>query len=176
MQRSEEEKRKADLVRNKNYREANAEKLKEKRRAYVAANRERITARDRERNQARYQANRDKILARSAKHYEDVVKPRRSQDPEFVLHVRARKYGLTASELRSAFERQGSCCAICRAKIPLEGAGGAHVDHDHDTDEVRGFLCSGCNQALGLMKDSPGRLRAAAAYLDRRQPKLRLVR
>jgi hypothetical protein len=40
------------------------------------------------------------------------------------------------------------------------------VDHCHDTENVRGFLCSRCNKALGFMRDRPDLLRAAADYLE----------
>lgn len=42
-----------------------------------------------------------------------------------------------------------------------------HVDHDHTTGAVRGFLCSGCNSALGLVKEDPERLRKLAEYIER---------
>lgn len=40
------------------------------------------------------------------------------------------------------------------------------IDHDHATEEVRGLLCPNCNTTLGLMGDSPARLRALAAYVE----------
>lgn len=41
------------------------------------------------------------------------------------------------------------------------------LDHDHATDTFRGWLCSGCNVALGLLGDSPERAAALAAYVRR---------
>ena len=38
------------------------------------------------------------------------------------------------------------------------------IDHDHRTQKFRGFLCSACNRALGIMADDPELLRALALY------------
>lgn len=42
-------------------------------------------------------------------------------------------------------------------------------DHNHHTGAFRGWLCNGCNSALGFAGDDPQRLRALALYLDARQ-------
>jgi hypothetical protein len=39
-----------------------------------------------------------------------------------------------------------------------------HVDHDHTTGEVRALLCSGCNSAMGMLKDDLYRMQALLAY------------
>lgn len=75
-----------------------------------------------------------------------------------------KKYGLTLEKYKSMEDSQKGVCAICLGppgKKPL------HVDHCHTSKEVRGLLCSTCNMAIGLFKDSPDILRAAASYLDR---------
>lgn len=68
-------------------------------------------------------------------------------------------HGLTADEARQAVE--GKACEICGGKDRL------YVDHCHTHGHRRGVLCSNCNTVLGLMADSPDRLRAAADYLTR---------
>jgi len=40
-------------------------------------------------------------------------------------------------------------------------------DHCHATGRFRGWLCNGCNTALGYVMDSPETLLALAAYLRR---------
>lgn len=39
------------------------------------------------------------------------------------------------------------------------------IDHCHTTGAVRALLCNGCNSAIGMMKENPETLIAAAAYL-----------
>lgn len=72
-----------------------------------------------------------------------------------------RRYGITAEESDAMLEAQGGLCGICRT------APAAHVDHDHDTGEVRELLCFNCNGGLGQFKDDPEVLRAAADYVER---------
>ena len=72
----------------------------------------------------------------------------------------SRLYGMTLDQYDAQVVAQQGRCAICRKVEPLE------VDHSHQTDKVRGLLCGRCNRAVGLFKDDPGAMRAAATYLE----------
>lgn len=76
---------------------------------------------------------------------------------------RYRRYGVRRSEVYGMWLMQGGRCPACGDIIFV---GGAHVDHDHATNEVRGLMCGPCNQGLGNFKDDPARLRGAARYLE----------
>ena len=41
------------------------------------------------------------------------------------------------------------------------------IDHNHDTGEVRGVLCSACNSLIGYAKDSIETLEEAVRYLSK---------
>ena len=55
-------------------------------------------------------------------------------------------------------------CKICGIS-PEEYGKNLSVDHCHDTGKIRGLLCSGCNAALGLLKEDLGTFRKAMQYL-----------
>jgi len=74
------------------------------------------------------------------------------------LHLK-RTFGLTPAEHEALIAEQGGLCAICR-DAPVK-----HIDHNHETGEVRGGLCGPCNMGLGQFRDDPARLDAAARYL-----------
>jgi hypothetical protein len=86
------------------------------------------------------------------------------------LHGNSRHYhlkrrdGIGADEFDELVRLQGGVCAICGRPDP------EHVDHDHETGEVRGILCFNCNGGLGQFHDSIEFLQAAAASLDARDP------
>jgi hypothetical protein len=44
------------------------------------------------------------------------------------------------------------------------------LDHDHKTDQFRGWTCTNCNQALGKLKESVEIALKAAEYLRARTP------
>jgi len=70
-----------------------------------------------------------------------------------------RSYGLTPEDVRKMSEFQDGLCAIC-CEGPAE-----HVDHDHETGEVRDLLCFNCNTMLGKAGDDWRRLQRAQSYL-----------
>jgi len=81
-----------------------------------------------------------------------------------------RKFGITIDDYNALFERQGGVCAICgeEEKVMANGELRAlSVDHNHETGEVRGLLCNGCNRGIGLFRDNITTLKNAARYLDR---------
>lgn len=86
---------------------------------------------------------------------------------------RASNYGLSANELAALYVKQESCCAGCgihENDLAPYGGDPEHaklvIDHDHETGQVRGLLCSGCNYALGCIGDSAKTLRRLAKYID----------
>ena len=72
-----------------------------------------------------------------------------------------RRYGLTREDVQQMRDAQRDLCAICGDPSP------GHLDHDHATGSVRQLLCQRCNHALGLFRDEPRFLRAAADYVER---------
>lgn len=76
----------------------------------------------------------------------------------------ARQHHLPAEQIVALFEEQGGCCAICG--FEAEMLTDLVLDHDHVTNAVRGFLCSTCNSVLGMARENPEILRAAASYLE----------
>lgn len=77
------------------------------------------------------------------------------------------KYGITEAEYIDILAGQNGQCAICgtsESESPKRFA----VDHNHDTGEVRGVLCSSCNLGIGNLGDSPDRLLSAFRYLIER--------
>lgn len=77
-----------------------------------------------------------------------------------------RHYGITPEQFEAMYAAQGGICPICDRHMPKgKGKHCAYVDHDHDTNEVRGLLGGSCNTGLGYYEDNPERLERAAAYI-----------
>lgn len=70
--------------------------------------------------------------------------------------------GAQARELRGR-----GCCDICGTATPGGRFGNWHIDHDHDTGQVRGILCAPCNAAIGLLRDDPAVIQSALSYVHR---------
>jgi hypothetical protein len=80
---------------------------------------------------------------------------------------RKHRYGITSEEVAAILAAQGGKCPICLTRPP------AHLDHDHQTGEVRGILCFGGNGGLGQFQDNRVWLSRAAIYLEDRDSLLK---
>jgi hypothetical protein len=102
-----------------------------------------------------YRKNREKILARH-------------QTPEYRARHKdvclRNNYGITLEQWNEIFDRQNGCCAIC-GKHNSQLKKSLHVDHCHETNKVRGLLCSKCNRAIGNFNDDINLLQKAINYL-----------
>lgn len=80
-----------------------------------------------------------------------------------------RWHGITEEQYDALLAAQDGVCAICGG-VETNRNGFLNVDHCHDSKVIRGLLCEPCNLAIGIMRDDPARLRAAAAYLEQDHP------
>lgn len=76
-------------------------------------------------------------------------------------------YGLDAEDWARMYESQNRLCLICSEFMSISF--NICVDHDHNTNKVRGMLCRRCNRAIGLFNDRPDLLKCAVKYLEDRQ-------
>lgn len=77
-----------------------------------------------------------------------------------------KKYGITLEEYNNLFFKQNGCCDICK-KHQSEFKISLSVDHCHETGNIRGLLCSSCNRALGMYKESEEILLNAIKYIKK---------
>jgi hypothetical protein len=80
----------------------------------------------------------------------------------FHAYMVERKYGITGEEYNELLERQDGCCAICHGK---NGNRRLAVDHDHNTGEVRGLLCTLCNLVVSHIERDSNLVQTAIDYL-----------
>src|ERR1043166_3270839 len=89
--------------------------------------------------------------------------------PEYAaerMHKQAlAKLGLTLADYNRMYDEQDGCCAICKEPESGNKNQKLSADHCHESGVFRGLLCNRCNRAMGLFRDDPEILEAAANYL-----------
>ncbi len=104
-----------------------------------------------------------KLCKQYRKKYPEKVKEKNDQH-------RFKKFNIDKEEFARLEKIANYKCQICGVSdVPL------CIDHDHTTNKIRGLLCSGCNLAIGNMKDSIENFQNAISYLQKHQPKPRSV-
>lgn len=81
-------------------------------------------------------------------------------------------YGITREQYDEMLKSQDGKCAICeQVETQIDGKTGTlrflAVDHCHNTNKVRGLLCSRCNTTLGKLEESPQLIRAMWDYIHK---------
>lgn len=77
-------------------------------------------------------------------------------------------YGVTNEQYVRLLEQQKGVCAICgepETRIQNNRVQNLSIDHDHNTGEVRGLLCSVCNLKLGQFEALQSFAPRALVYL-----------
>ncbi len=98
--------------------------------------------------------------------YRERHRKRRENGRAHACYLRA-KHGITSDDYARLLKEQNGVCAIC--KHTCKTGRKLSVDHNHETGEVRGLLCTRCNLFLGHIEDP--RTQTALAYLKKRRRK-----
>lgn len=138
----------------KKWRGQNPERTRQLRSDYYKANKEHLKQKAKE----RYARNKERFVEYATQRFVE------------------KKYGVTPEQYAALVAACGGRCEVCR-RVPTGRFAKLCVDHNHETDQVRGMLCHGCNTSLGMLKEDPLRIRALAAYAEKfdwlNQPKAR---
>lgn len=111
------------------------------------------------------------------KHYRRELRARKSEGPVCTVSKCERRatgkgwcsvhyslysrYKIDPQRYEDIVSEQNGVCAICLGPAKL------HMDHNHDTGEIRGALCGNCNRAIGLLRDDFNVTYRAAIYLEK---------
>lgn len=93
-------------------------------------------------------------LRHKARHPERIKAAQRAADLR-------RGYGITPEQYDELLSKQAGLCKICGSQVARRLV----VDHNHETGQVRGLLCSNCNVAIGLFGENVERMLAAIEYV-----------
>lgn len=74
------------------------------------------------------------------------------------------RFGMTQEEFEAKFAEQGNACEICGVFETDGDRKHIHIDHRHDTGQIRGILCARCNHAMGRLDAIADWALKAAAY------------
>lgn len=100
-----------------------------------------------------------------------IPKPKRNREPYDPLKALKRmlkyRYNLTYDEYKDIYNNQKGKCAICGTEKILGTKKGLLVDHDHNTNKIRGLLCTDCNSGIGKLKENIQILQNSITYLQR---------
>lgn len=92
--------------------------------------------------------------------------------------TRGHQFLIQQLRLENPYPDKDYTCPICERDIAQVGRLGQPrmqmwvLDHCHDTETFRGWLCSNCNTGLGGLKDNINRVTNALKYLKKHKESL----
>lgn len=142
----------------KNYYSCNIDKWKERQSEQSFKNKKNEARRLKYANDEEY---RNKIKAKVVEY--------NKRNPNKKTEQHLREYGLTMEDYNNMLKAQNNACAICGGinnteiyiRRPL------FIDHNHNTNQIRGLLCDRCNFLIGNARENINILSNAIEYLRR---------
>jgi hypothetical protein len=124
-------------------------------------------------------ANPDKvreIKRRWAANNPDKVREHRKRSPKRSYSIEAKRiihrrnrYGVTPEAYDAMLVKQAGACKVCGKKPKQNKV--LVVDHCHETEKIRGLLCTPCNVAIGNLGDNEAGLLRALNYIRDARPR-----
>lgn len=156
-------------------RKTNKELVNERAKQWYQENREEVLKKNKERYELRketpefkeqqqqhYLQNKDEILRKNKLWKEANEEKYKATDRRG--HLR-RTYGISLEQYEELLDKQNGSCFVCERPQHMFNLKLA-VDHDHKTGEIRGLLCSHCNQKIIGRERRPEIFKRAAQYLE----------
>lgn len=110
---------------------------------------------------ARYPVHRLAMIERATRRFQKI----KSDPAEYEKYIEARRPLLRAYKgIPEPTRPEPATCELC-GRLPDGGAHRLNIDHDHDTGMFRGWLCWGCNTAIGKLGDTLDSVERAAKYM-----------
>lgn len=125
----------------------------------IRVNRNNKAKRHKERNWGAHMARTKKWKRRNPEKHKEIIRKCKEKKPGryflITAHSGARRGGymppdITEEQYEELKKNHGGLCDLC-GRPPKFGKSkqSLHLDHCHDTGEVRGFLCVACNHTVG---------------------------
>jgi hypothetical protein len=108
-----------------------------------------------------YLENKERLNKKSL---DDYYANREQRIKERVIFARKKKFGMTPEMIEEMLINQNHQCKLCGTDKP-GGRGHWHIDHNHETNKVRGLLCQKCNMGIGIFNDDSQLLYKASQYV-----------
>jgi hypothetical protein len=136
-----------------------------------------VTLNSKEYSRQYYLDHKDKCNQQTKQYYLDHINEAKEYHKQYYLDHKdpvgrrsnklKRKYGMTLGDYNNMLDNQGGGCAICGSDTNFYRPNfSLPVDHDHETDIVRGILCDRCNKVLGHIKDNIEIAQRIVEYLN----------
>ena len=152
------------LLKMKAWREANPEKMKAAHQRWNATHKEQ----NKQTHKEYRKKNRDRVRGWKNDWYEKHPERKKSIDRNTYFK---REHGITLETYERMIQERNNKCDICGSECNKTTSSGKKlepcVDHNHKTNELRGLLCTRCNQTLGKVEDNTELLSKMIDYLNR---------
>ena len=80
-------------------------------------------------------------------------------------YMRQIRFNISKEDFNKKLNEQNFKCCICKENFNIKDPRSIHIDHNHNTGNLRGILCRFCNTGLGQFKDNIEYLNSAIEYL-----------